>query len=302
MQTIVDVFVGVAFGLISSLLFAIQNVIFKSHKDGISPTAANTIKVWVGLGFMALVALLPFRTSSGPMSIETIFILAVSVVFGAGLGDLAYLNSQNRIGVSVAFPIAHTYPVATYILSILVLGEAFLATRFLGVILAVVGIILVFRNESANPMDETGVIEKLDMMGVALAVLTSIMLAIATILIQVGIANVDPIDGNLVRMFFGSLVMTPFLIGARARGMKLPSRKVTKTILFASFFGFALGSLFFVASIKYAGATISSVISSTAPIFALPLSISHLRERVTWKAIIGTLFTAIGVALAVMGI
>jgi len=301
MQAASDLFLGVTFGVLSSLLFAVQNVIFKGQRTGITPTAANTIKVWVGLGFMAVLAYLPFRSTSSLIPLDTIFVLAISVLFGAAFGDLAYLHSQNRIGVSVAFPIAHSYPVLTYLFSVIALGELFYLSRLIGVVMAVLGIIMVSREKTAGKEPDEIRVGGLDRLGLALAILTSIMLAAATLLVQVGMAEIDPIDGNLVRMFFGSLAMVPIFVISRSRGMPLPTRQVTKTILIASLFGSSLGSLFFVASIKYAGATISAVVSSTAPLFALPLSLSHLREHVTPNVIVGTVVVMLGVALAIVG-
>lgn len=301
MQTVPDLFFGVACGVLSALLFAIQNVIFKSQRFGITPTTANTIKIWVGLGFMILIAYLPFRSAPTPISLDVAFVLAISVLFGAAFGDLAYLNSQNRIGVSVAFPIAHSFPVLTYLFSVMAFGEVFYLSRFIGVVMAVVGVIMVSRENTAGREPGEIRVGSLDKLGLILAFLTSIMLAIATLLIQVGMAEVDPIDGNLVRMFFGSLAMVPIFVISRNRGMPLPTKSVTKVILIASLFGFSLGSLFFVASIKYAGATISAVVSSTAPLFALPLSLLHLKESVTSGVIVGTVVAVIGVILAILG-
>jgi len=301
MQIVPDLLLGVTCGVLSAFLFAVQNVIFKGHRYGITPTAANTIKIWVGLGLMAVIAYLPLRATPAPIPLDTIFVLAISVLFGAAFGDLAYLNSQNRIGVSVAFPIAHSFPVLTYILSIFLFQEVFYLSRFIGVVMAVVGIIMVSRENTAGTEPDEIRIGGLDKVGLFLAVLTSIMLAAATLLVQVGMAGIDPIDGNLVRMFFGSLAMVPIFVIYRSRGMPLPTKSVTKVILIASLFGFSLGSLFFVASIKYAGATISAVVSSTAPLFALPLSFSHLKEHVTPGVIVGTVVAVVGVILAIIG-
>lgn len=301
MQIVPDLYLGITFGVFSSLLFAVQNVIFKAQRIGITPTTANTIKMWVGFGFMAVIAYLPFRSASAPLPLDTIFVLAISVLFGAAFGDLAYLNSQNRIGVSVAFPIAHSYPVLTYLFSVMAFGEIFYISRFIGVVMAVAGVIMVSRESTAGKEPNEVRVGGLDRLGLVLAFLTSIMLATATLLIQVGMVGVDPIDGNLVRMFFGSLAMVPIFVISRSRGMHLPTRSVTKTILIASLFGFSLASLFFVASIKYAGATISAVVGSTAPLFALPLSFSHLKESVTTGVVTGTIVAVLGVVLAIIG-
>lgn len=302
MQTVSDLSIGIAFGILSAFLFAVQNVLFKSQKEGITPTVANTIKIWIGLAVVSVVVLLPFRPPSGTIPFDTIFILAISVLFGAAFGDLAYLTSQNRVGVSVAFPIAHTFPVFTYFFSMFVLNEQFYLTRLVGVILAVLGVVFVSKQENVGKEPDESKDQGLDRIGIGLAVLTSVMLAIATLLIQVGMTEIDPVDGQFIRMFYGSLMMVPIFILSRKQGASRPTRKATKVIIIGSFFGFAFGSLFFVASIKYAGATISAVVGTTAPLFALPLSFSHLKEHITSNVVGGTLLAVIGVVLAVVGV
>jgi uncharacterized membrane protein len=54
-------------------------------------------------------------------------------------------------------------------------------------------------------------------------------------------------------------------------------------------------SVLFVASLKYAGVAVGSVLSSTAPVFALPLGVLFLGERIA-------VFTVVGVLLALAGI
>jgi drug/metabolite transporter (DMT)-like permease len=302
MQAGPDLFFGIALGLISSVLFAIQSVLFKSQKEGISPTAANTIKMWIGLVVIVVVAVLPFRPPTGAIPFDTALVLAISVLFGAVLGDLAFLTSQNRVGVSVAFPIVHTFPVFTYFFSMLFLGEQFYITRLVGIILAVLGVIYISKQEDAGREPDDSSEKGLDMIGIALAVLSSVLLSIATLLIQVGMTEIDPVDGNLIRMFYGSLVMVPIFILSRKQTGSRPTKEATKVILIGSLVGFAFGSLLFVASIKFAGATITAVVSTTAPLFALPLSFLHLKEHITSKVVGGTVITVIGVALAVLGV
>jgi len=302
MQTIPDLLLGITFGILSAFLFAVQNVLFKSQKNSISPTTANTIKIWIGLATVSVIVILPFRPPGGVIPFDTIMILAISVLFGAAFGDLAYLISQNRVGVSVAFPIAHTFPVFTYIFSMIFLGEFFYITRLGGVILAVMGVIFVSKQENAGKEPHELLDTGLDRIGILLAVLASVMFAIATLLIQVGMTEIDPVDGQFVRMFFGSLMMVPIFILYRTPGNTIPTRRTMKIIIVGSFFGFAFGSLLFVASIKYAGATISAVVGTTAPLFALPLSFSHLKEHITSKVVGGTALTVIGVVLAVVGV
>jgi drug/metabolite transporter (DMT)-like permease len=53
----------------------------------------------------------------------------------------------------------------------------------------------------------------------------------------------------------------------------------------------------FVAGVKYAGVAVTSVLSSTAPMFAIPLGVVFLGERVTVRALLGCAVTVAGIVV-----
>jgi drug/metabolite transporter (DMT)-like permease len=83
--------------------------------------------------------------------------------------------------------------------------------------------------------------------------------------------------------------------------MSWPTRRATKLVVVAGFFGMALGSLLYVTAVSYLGAAIMSVIASTAPLFAVPVSVLVLKEKVTRLTGVGILATIMGVVLVVIG-
>ena len=66
-----------------------------------------------------------------------------------------------------------------------------------------------------------------------------------------------------------------------------------------SLVGTGLGSLFFVLSIQLAGAGRTAVLTSTAPLMAIPFSMLWLHERPTRWTLAGTLLTTLGIVLVV---
>ena len=73
-------------------------------------------------------------------------------------------------------------------------------------------------------------------------------------------------------------------------------------ILAGGFLGMTLGSLLYTYTVDLIGAAVASLLGSTAPLFALPISIFFLKERYTPKSIIGALLTVLGVVLVVMAV
>jgi drug/metabolite transporter (DMT)-like permease len=289
---------GVILGILGAGFFAIQNVIIKWIGEDVRPVAANSIRVWVSFPIVLFIAVNPFRQANLIMPFETLLALALSVFFAAGFGDVVYFQGQDRIGVSTAFVIANTYPIVTYFFAILLLGDIFIPVRFIGVILAITGIILISREQDIQYPDEPEAENQshgIDKIGYLMAGSTAVMFAFATIMVEFGTSGVDPLDANLIRLTFGSMMLMPTFYWSRRKGMRMPSRRGVKIVAIASILGMALSSTFWVASVKYIGSTLSAVIGSTSPLFALPLSVKYLSETVNWKVGLGTVATIVGI-------
>jgi drug/metabolite transporter (DMT)-like permease len=233
------------------------------------------------------------------MPFESVLFISLAVAAGPVIGDTIYLAGQERIGVSYAFPITNTYPIITYILSIFFLSETLLPFRFFGIIITIVGVSLITR-EQIHANETTS--SSFNKMGIPLVFVATILFALSTILLQVGISDVDAIYANLIRMIVGSILFVPIFIGARVRGMPQPPKHAIKIVLVGAFFGMAIGSLLYVYVVKLMGATFASMVGSLSPLFALPMSIFVFKEKVTILVGIGAVLAIIGVILVVMGI
>ena len=301
MQVIPDLIVGSAIGLIGAALYGLSVVVYRSQADAAGPIEVSAIKMWVALPFMVIMTLLLPGIAAAFLPLATIWLLSLSVLFGAVIGDTVYLWSQARIGVSYAFPIAMSFPILTFFMTVGFLGEAFILSRLAGAVIAVIGIILI-SNEQNKSQQDNETPGKLDLLGILGAILTALLYAVGTTVLQVGIEGVDPIAGNLIRVVVGSFAFLPVVAAAAMGRMRIPSKRATTYVIIAAFFGMAVGSLLYVAAVAMTGATIISVISSTAPLYAVPVSVFFLKEKLTKVAGVGILATIVGVVLVVVGL
>jgi len=67
----------------------------------------------------------------------------------------------------------------------------------------------------------------------------------------------------------------------------------------AGFIGLGLGSLFYIAAVEEAGAGKTAVLTSTMPLFNLPLAVFFLKERVTPRIVLGTITCVAGISLII---
>ncbi|MFX1481597.1 MAG: DMT family transporter [Promethearchaeota archaeon] len=300
MQGTPDLILGSMIGLLGTALYGLSVVVYRSQADEIHPIAVSSIKMWVALPFMVLMALFWPGVDTNYLPMIAVVLLSASVILGAVLGDTIYLWSQQRIGVSYAFPIATSFPIITFFMTVGFLGEALVLSRLIGAVIAVVGVVLI-SNEQNRTQKNLEVPLRPDFLGILAAVLTAVLYAAGTTVLQVGIEGVDPIVGNLIRVIVGSIAFVPVVIAARFGGMALPTRRATALVMVAAFFGMAVGSLFYVMAVAMVGAAIMSVIASSAPLFAIPVSVLILKERISTMVGIGVIATIFGVVLVVLG-
>ncbi len=301
MQLTPDLVIGLLIGLLGSSLYGLSVVAYRSQAHEIHPIAVSSIKMWIALPLMLVVTLLLPGLEAAFLPLSAVFLLSASVLLGAVIADTIYLWSQERIGVSYAFPIAMSFPIITFFMTVGFLGEDLILSRLAGAIIAVIGVILISNEQNRNQKSHE-VPLKLDIAGIFGAIITAVLYAAGTTILQIGIEGVDPIAGNLIRMIVGSIAFVPMVAVARLGGMSLPSQKATIRVIIAGFFGMGLGSLFYVMAVAMIGATIMSVIASTAPLFAIPVSVLLLKEKVTSIAGVGIIATIVGVILVVLGI
>lgn len=306
-----ELLLGSAIALFTALLWGISTNIYQSQRKEATPIAISAIKMWTAMVAMTFLVLLPFRSGPFYVPLESAVFLISSVTVGLVIGDLVYLISQERIGVSYAFPISNTYPILTYLIAIVFVGEPIIVSRIIGVVVAVSGVILISRSQAmvqgprncvACPESDERGHRATDWTGLGFALLAALCWATGSVLLQRGVEGIDPIDANFVRMVFGSALFLPIAGVALRRGMPRPTGRATKIVLLAGLFGMTIGSLLYTYAVKLVGAAVAALMGSTSPLFALPISILALKEGFSSKSILGAVMTVIGVILVIVAV
>jgi drug/metabolite transporter (DMT)-like permease len=129
------------------------------------------------------------------------------------------------------------------------------------------------------------------------AVVASVAWAVSTVMMKTPLHEIEPLTAQAVRLPLASalLFLTPWTRGA-ARSLRQAGRGPLVRMGVLSVIT-AASSVLFVASLKYAGVAVGSVLSSTAPLFALPLGVVFLGERVSAWTILGALVAVSGIVV-----
>jgi drug/metabolite transporter (DMT)-like permease len=115
------------------------------------------------------------------------------------------------------------------------------------------------------------------------------------VLVKAPLGEVDPVTAQAIRLPVAGLLLLPWA-WTGARRLRRSDRATMARMVVLSLLKTA-GSVLFVAGLKYADVAVAAVLSSTAPMFTIPLGWLFLGERLSAGALAGILVTVAGIVL-----
>jgi drug/metabolite transporter (DMT)-like permease len=285
--------VGALCALGSAFTWAVTSMLARTLQPPLHSVSINAIRSTVAgvvlLGWVVAVDGVAVMTS---ISATTFGLLALSIAIAVGVGDNFFFESSRMVGLAAAMTIATSYPLITTVLAALVLGETVTGWVVVGGVFTLLGIVLIVTGgqHRAERHEHYG-------RGVAAAALASVAWGIAPILMKAPLQEMDAaaIQGVRLPVAAALLWVTPWARGAVRQlwegGQGIVGRMALLSLLTV------FSSVLYVAGIKYAGVAIGSILSSVAPMFAIPLGVIFLHERLSRGAVLGILITIVGVVV-----
>jgi uncharacterized membrane protein len=289
---------GEAIALLSALLWAMASVLLTIGAKRIHVVPLNLVRCVLSTAFFW--ALLPFYggfkalanipPSAWPWLVVSVLALLV-------VGDTLYFRSMDLAGVSWAMPVANINPLWVVFLASFFVDEPLTWPLVVGALLVIAGVILVGRSTApvnpGKPVDP-----RARRVGLLLAAIVSLLWAIGQVALKPATAGIHSVVANSVRQPLGMLLLLgPALFRGKWRQLKGLDKQSWAVIILASLVGTGFGTLLFIMSIQIAGAGRTAVLTSTAPLLAMPFSVLWLRERPTRWTLVGTVLTTTGIAL-----
>jgi len=293
--------IGEFSGLGCAMVWAIVATSMRAASDKISPVMINGLRCSIASITLTLI-LLALGRLGNVLSMPPSALVAIlgSGILGQALGDALFVKGMKMIGSARAFPIAATNPLLTTILAVLLLGEQVTPLGVGGTLLVLSGVcLLAFRH--GTPKDIGTGVSRDEKLGLFIAFGSSVSYAASNIVLKQGLTDVDLVAANLIRMAFAaSLLVGLEALNTRGHITTGFGRRSLTIMLFAGMLN-AFSSLLYMTSIYYAGAAKASVLTSTSPLFALPLSLLFLKEKLNWRILVGTLVSVGGIWLVLGG-
>jgi drug/metabolite transporter (DMT)-like permease len=304
--------------LSSALVWAFAAVIFSHLSRFIPAMGLNFAKAFVAL-LMIFFALVSFGQLTPEIIIQTwqlllagqfklplplfsLLCLLSSGILGIAIGDTFYLSALACLGARRTLLLATLSPPLAALMAFVWLQETFLPSAGLGVVLTMAGVVWVISERTSGEGKPLPQVQQ----GVIWALLFSLAQASGALLSRAAFVRaaaagqpIDPLWAAGLRLGAGCGVLIVWGLsrqnfGKWLKGFQQPQR--LGLLILAAFMGTFLGIWLQQLGLKYTSAGIAQTLSSTSPLFVLPLAIG-LGEKVSSRAFLGVVIALGGIAL-----
>ena len=226
-------------------------------------------------------------------------ILGLSSLAGFVISALFLLRSFQYIGPRLTMLIGSTSPIFAALMAWVFLGQGLPTFAVIGIVFVVGGVVWVVSERSAQQFDrqyaEYG-------KGLGMAVAAAVGQGAAFVLMSEGVAGgFSPMSAGLIRTIVAIVLLWVFIAwrGKLRHNLSLiaASPCALTWLILASVSGPVAGTTLILVSLQFTSVGISSTLTNTTPIFLIPIAYLAFGERITARAVVGTLVAIAGVAL-----
>ena len=291
-------YLGEAVSLLTAFCWSATAVFFSRAARRVGAPTVNMARLTMALGAMLLLHTVlygrPFPVDAGPVRIAW---LAASGLIGFSLGDALLYEAYVILGPRLAMLIMTLWPVFAALMAWGFLGQAMGAAKVGSMLVTLSGIALVVAEKGRESADKRR--PRRFALGLLLALGGAIGQAVGFIFSKFGMTGgLGPISANLIRVIAGFLALGTW---QALRGELIPNARklqdlgTTRLIIFGALFGPVIGvmlSLYAIQHATYLG--VASTLMSLSPVILLPVSVLLDKEKISLRAVVGTLISICG--------
>ena len=283
---------GALCALASALTWAATGLLVRTVSPPLSSVTVSAVRALLGGGALLVWVLLTGGIWHFAIGRTNFLLLVVSIVLAIALGDVMFFESARFLGLARAMTVTMIYPLMSAGFAAMFLGEPLTPRVGGGSVVTLAGLALIVRARPGERARE----ERLGV-GLAAALTAAVAWAVSLLVLKPAMGSLDPVTAQAVRLPLAALVLFATPWGWAAPRQMLEADRATLWRVALLGLITAGSSVLFVTGVKWADVAVAAVLSSTAPLFALPLGLIFLGERVTPRALLGTALAIGGVVL-----
>ncbi len=296
-------FQGEVAALSAAFLWAIASVIYSRIGQRVPPLILNLVKGMIAIVYFTVTLWLQRATIPG-LTLQTWVLLLLSGALGIGFGDTCYFSTLNLLGPRRTLLLEALAPPLSAVLALLFLQETLSLQNWLGIFLTIIGVTWVVSERVPAVSAHSPNL----LLGVGYGLLTAFAQSGGAVLSRTALtqSDISPLWSTLIRLGAGLVCMGIWLVIRRQTGLvaktlafesdRRQGGKLLGAIAVTSFFSTYLGIWLQQISLKYAATGVAQALSSTSPLFILPLA-WFTGEGVSLRSLLGVLVALGGIWL-----
>jgi drug/metabolite transporter (DMT)-like permease len=219
--------------------------------------------------------------------------LWASILIGYAGGDTTFFLGMQILGVTRAHTLSMVHPLMSTVAGIVLFGESMTATRAAGILLVVGGVALIVTGHAEGG----GEASRARRRGLWLVLVAAVAWTVGSVMLKPPLQVVSPVTATAIRSPLVGVVLwlTPWARGTWAAVRMTRGREAVALAVICLLS--AVSPVMYAFGIKHAGVAIGSVLSTTSPLFTIPLEIVVLGRWPTRRTILGAVTTVVGIAL-----
>ncbi|MGB2895158.1 MAG: DMT family transporter [Anaerolineales bacterium] len=285
----------------TSILWAATSTFFTFASREFGSVVVNRVRLLLATVFLAITHL-AINGVLFPLDVppEAWLWFVLSGVIGLVLGDAFLFQAFVWISPRLSMLLMSLAPVISMIFSWIFLDERLTMLQVLGIGVTVLGVSTVILDRG-KPTGMDGQ-NRHYLKGLLFGLGGAIGQALGLVTSKVGLnAGLSPLSGNLIRISSAAVIMWFFALAMNQARVTLGSvwhAGRARTFLFmGALFGPFLGVWLSLVAIQHTSVGIASTLMSLPPIFLLPIGKIIFKERIGWRAVVGTVAAISGVAM-----
>jgi DME family drug/metabolite transporter len=199
---------------------------------------------------------------------------------------------SGRVGELLNLPVRAWAYLAGSTLMGLVVGDSiyFQSMKLIGLSRAIL-------RRGRERLAESQATRRVNFVGVALALSAAICWSTSTVMLRVGLEEVDATMANVVRLSVLMVALSTMVLKlGKIERIKEYGLRSLGIVFLAGIIGTGLGTFAFLTAVQSTGAARTSILTATTPLFGVPFSLL-LKERPSSRTYVGTGLTMVGVWL-----
>lgn len=289
--------------ILTALCWGLSSIFFTSTSKEAGPVPVNRVRLLFAVPLL-LVTHVILTGQWLPLSAEPYRWLwfGLSGIVGLVIGDTLLFTCYSLIGNRLGILIMASVPVMSSLAAFLFLGEKMDLTSILGIFICTAGITLVVMERRNGNGNATTHEKRRFTLGVLSGLGGALGQAAGLVLAKQGLGGDFPsISGTLIRMLTAMVFIWLITIFMRQTRQSLQtifsSFRLVRNIFGGSIVGPFIGVWLSQIAIQRTYVGIASTLMALTPIFMLPIARWYYKEKVSSRAVFGTIVALVGVAI-----